>query len=114
MARAPAHFAPVLLLALTLTLSTAAAAPAGRLQLAAQPGGKQVVCEEIEQRLIVQQSQLNSRALNFLLFDAAERGCLELAQRFLDLGASVKARDRAGNTALSIAARMGEAKVVDR
>lgn len=82
------------------------------LQLAAQPGGKPVICDEIEQRYNVNQGRLNARVLNFLFFDAAERGCLELVRRFLDLGASIGARDRFGNTGLLIAARTGENGVV--
>ncbi len=52
------------------------------------------------------------RKLNFYLFDAAERGCLDLARQFIDAGAKVVARDRFGNTALNIAARMGHSDLI--
>ena len=82
-------------------------------QLAADPAGQRLACHEIEQRYIVNQTQLNSRVLNFLFFDAAERGCIELIHRFLDLGAAIEARDRFGNTGLLIAARAGENEIVE-
>jgi ankyrin repeat protein len=82
-------------------------------QLAADPAGQRLACHEIEQRYIVNQTQLNSRVLNFLFFDAAERGCVELVHRFLDLGAAIEARDRFGNTGLLIAARAGENEIVE-
>ena len=81
--------------------------------LAEQSRGNQLVCDGIQQRYIVDRNPLDSRTLSFFLFDAAQRGCMDLLQRFLDLGASVKARDRAGNTALQIAARSGERKAVE-
>ena len=58
--------------------------------------GKRLICDDVEQRYVVQQNKLNSRALNFLLFDAAERGCIKLVERFLAEGASIAARDRFG------------------
>ncbi len=82
-------------------------------QLAADPTGQRLACREIEQRYTVNQTKLNSRVLNFLFFDAAERGCIELIHRFLDLGAAIEARDRFGNTGLLIAARAGENEIVE-
>lgn len=79
---------------------------------AGQSHGKQIICDEIQQRYVVNQNQLNARTLNFLLFDAAEHGCIDLMRHFLDLGASIEARNRGGNTALQIAARAGERKAV--
>ena len=62
----------------------------------AQVGSGQVICDEIDQRYRTNESHLNTRTLNFLFFDASERGCLELVRKFLGLGASVGARDRFG------------------
>ncbi|MFQ5935584.1 MAG: ankyrin repeat domain-containing protein [Acidiferrobacterales bacterium] len=78
-----------------------------------QYGGKRLICDDIEQRYAVQQNRLNSRTLNFLLFDAAERGCVKLVEQFLAAGAAITARDRFGNTALLRAARAGENTMVD-
>ena len=39
--------------------------------IATQSHGKQFICNEIQQRHVVNQNQLNSRALTFLLFDTA-------------------------------------------
>ncbi len=77
-----------------------------------QYGGRSVVCEELRQRRMVNQNQMNDRVRNFLLFDAAERGCIELVKALLAEGASVRARDGLGNTALLHAARGGENGVV--
>lgn len=93
-------------LATLLLLTDCGSAFAGQLR------GRQIICDEIEQRYVVNQNQLNSRTVNFLLFDAAERGCIDLMKRFLDLGASIKARNKGGNIALQIAARSGERKAV--
>lgn len=76
------------------------------------PGGHARICQEIAQRHMVAPKPLPARKLNFLLFDAAGRGCDDLVRAFLDAGASVAARDRFGNTALTIAARMGETETV--
>lgn len=103
------HLCRGLLAGFAVALCAGAAQPAG----AAALGGKQVICDEIRQRYTVQQTQLYDRTLNFLLFDAAERGCLELAETFVAAGASIQARDRFGNTALLIAARMGENALVE-
>lgn len=93
--------------------ATAGAAPHGARSVAVQSGGPQYVCNDIEQRYVVNQSQLNTRLLNFLLFDAAESGCAGLVQRFLAEGASVAARDRFGNTALLRAAHGGRNQVIE-
>ncbi len=77
-----------------------------------QYGGKQLICEELERDYVVKESQRNSRVLNFSLFEAAERGCLRFVGQLLAEGASIRARDRFGNTALLRAARTGEKEVV--
>jgi ankyrin repeat protein len=71
------------------------------------PGPHAAICAEIAQRRAMAREPLSAREINFLLFDAAERGCDAEATAFLDAGASVAARDRSGDTALSIAAQMG-------
>ncbi|MGO8797876.1 MAG: ankyrin repeat domain-containing protein [Roseiarcus sp.] len=45
--------------------------------------------------------------INNLLFEAAHKGCVSALGALLGSGASLEARDRMGNNALSIAARMG-------
>ncbi len=92
----------------------AGTAHAGPPQLAQAAGDRDVVCDEIRQRHVVNRNQLDSRTINLLFFDAAERGCLDLVETFLELGASIEARDRSGNTGLLIAARRGENRVVKR
>jgi ankyrin repeat protein len=94
--------------AIALRPSAGGKTPHLKLLLPAQYGGRSVVCEELRQRRIVNQHQMNDRLRNLLLFDASERGCIELMTDLLSKGASVEARDRFGNTALLRAARAGE------
>ena len=78
---------------------------------AGQSPQRSPVCNDLARHASQQQRQVHSRQLNHLLFDAAKRGCLELAKQALDQGASISARDRFGNTALVLAAAAGETKV---
>jgi ankyrin repeat protein len=50
--------------------------------------------------------------VNNLLFEASRKGCVGTLDALFNAGASRLARDRAGNTALSIAAKMGRLPVV--
>ena len=93
-------------------LSAPHAAVGGTDQLAQQPGSKQLLCQEVAQTFNIKGSDLNTRERNFLLFDAAERGCTDLVPGLIEAGASITARDRFGNTPLLIAARMGHRKIV--
>ncbi len=79
----------------------------------AQLGGNRLICDELTQRLATAGPKRNLRTISFLLFEAAERGCIALAERLLEEGAAIGARDRAGNTALLRAARMGETEMVE-
>lgn len=80
----------------------------------AQPRkSRDLICAEITQERARAQEPLSARNLNFFLFDAAAAGCDSLVLRFLDEGASIQARDRFGNSALSIAARMGKRSTVE-
>jgi ankyrin repeat protein len=81
--------------------------------LQGQSANERRVCEEVEERYVQSPDKSSPRVLNFLLFDAAERGCLDLAEQFISEGASVAARNGAGNTALLIAAHMGHAEVIE-
>ena len=50
---------------------------------------------------------------NSALFAAADNGCVPLARRLLDAGASLAARDRLGAMALARAARAGQRRLVE-
>ena len=52
------------------------------------------------------------RKLNFQLFDACKGGNVKLITKLLKQGASVKARNRFGNTALFYAARSGNLEAI--
>jgi ankyrin repeat protein len=68
-------------------------------------------CDRITRQYKVALKPVEGRHLNEFLFDASGRGCVDLVKKFLTIGASVRARDRFGNTALSIASRMGQRSV---
>jgi ankyrin repeat protein len=72
----------------------------------------QKVCRVQEQRYEQIEKQASSIEINSVLFSAAEKGCLALAEHLLDIGASLQARDRLGFTALSRAAASGQAELV--
>lgn len=75
-------------------------------------GSNTHLCDDLDRTYRTVGGAGTFRKLNFYLFDAAERGCLDLASRFVGLGADVGARDRFGNTALNIAARMGHRDLI--
>ena len=66
-----------------------------------------LVCQSLAQKIVQQSGPLNSRQLNFFLFDAAQKGCGAVAAGLLDQGASLAARDRFANTAFVLAAANG-------
>src|SRR3990172_2323588 len=92
---------------LLLALAIAAAVPL-RAQTAVEPA-----CLQVEADYAAERDRLNARTLSFLLFDAAENGCAALVDRLLTEGASIKARNRIGNTALILSSRMGHVEVAD-
>ena len=55
----------------------------------------------------------NSLQVNNLLFGAARKGCVRSLDELFKAGASRLSRDRMGNTALAIAAKMGRLPFVD-
>ena len=75
-------------------------------------GSNTDLCKNLERTYRADSGAGTFRKLNFYLFDAAERSCLDLASRFVEIGADVEARDRFGNTALNIAARMGHRDLI--
>ena len=85
----------------------------GTVYAGARPGSIDAACDSIALKFRSIESRMSVRELNFMLFDAASHGCLELTTTLLEHGASVHARDRFGNTALLIAARMGHTEVLD-
>lgn len=70
------------------------------------------VCAELTQRLEQGARETNDRRLNFLLFEAAAKGCGSVVVRLLGAGASLDARDRFANTALLQAAAHGHEDLV--
>jgi ankyrin repeat protein len=74
----------------------------------AQPAGPPA-CSELERRLELG----GPMQLSLLLFAAADSGCLPLARRLIEAGASLEARDRLGAMALARAARAGHVALVE-
>jgi len=86
-------------------------------QAAAQEGGGEpsaLVCQDFraEAARILARGP-NSLQVNNLLFGAARKGCVRSLDELLEAGASRLSRDRMGNTALAIAARLGRLPFVD-
>src|SRR5512132_759354 len=70
------------------------------------------VCRNQEQRYAQIERQASSIEINLALFSAADKGCLDLAKRLLEEGASVEARDGLGAMPLARAAAAGEVELV--
>ena len=95
---------------LAAALVLLAAAPAQAEDGAGQHGR---LCAELAQRVLALPQPVEKRQLDFLVFDAAERGCDDQLAGFLDAGASAVARDGRGDSALNVAARMGQTASVE-
>ena len=76
-------------------------------------GVESPTCGELERRFDVVNSNATSTQMNLALFAAADQGCVPLAARLLESGASLLARDRAGAMALARAARAGHVALVE-
>jgi ankyrin repeat protein len=72
----------------------------------------QKVCRSLDQRHEQIERGASSIEVNAMLFSAADKGCKELAQRLLDNGASLEARDRLGVRPLGRAAAAGQPELV--
>jgi len=101
-----------------ITLGLAAGTAVVPANAQSNPVAKKRSCDRIARELAVARKPVEGRKLDEFLFDASRHGCDALLDNFVGRGASIKARDRFGNTALSIAARMGHrsttALLIDR
>jgi len=70
-------------------------------------------CRELERRFELTKATAVPAQLSLALFPAADGGCVPLARRLLDAGASLEARDRLGTTALTRAARAGHVALIE-
>ncbi|MGE5261546.1 MAG: ankyrin repeat domain-containing protein, partial [Actinomycetota bacterium] len=70
------------------------------------------VCRSQEQRYEQIERGATTLEINAALFSAADKGCIDLARKLLDLGASLDARDRTGAKPLAHAAMAGEVETV--
>jgi uncharacterized protein len=77
-----------------------------------QPAGPPT-CAELERQLQLSGPEATAMQLSLLLFSAADSGCVPLARRLIDAGASLAARDRLGAMALARAARAGHVALVE-
>ncbi len=71
------------------------------------------VCQEQEQRYIQIKQAAGPLEMNAALVAAADKGCIELARRLLDDGASLSSRDRLGAMPLAHAAKTGHTDIVE-
>lgn len=78
-----------------------------------QPADPTRICNDLLQQHVAQAAGADFRKQNFWLFDAAKKGCLDLATQLLNQGAALEARDRFSNAALLLAARGGHTDMVE-
>src|SRR5581483_11237407 len=96
-----------------LPLAAAGAALIGSIAFATSPVlANAKVCRSQEQRFEQIERDPTSIEINAALFSAADKGCIDLARKLLDLGASLDARDRLGAKPLARAAAAGEVEMV--
>lgn len=89
-----------------LALLLCGAAPAAAQEGAAEPSA--LVCTDFKSEATHALAQSpDSLQVNNLLFSAARKGCVTALDMLVQAGASPAARDRMGDNALAIAARMG-------
>jgi uncharacterized protein len=87
-------------------LACASAVPPGR-------AADAPTCRELERRFELTKANAVQAQLSLALFPAADGGCVPLARRLIDAGASLEARDRLGTTALTRAARAGHVALIE-
>lgn len=71
-----------------------------------------IVCAQLSSDIAENASATNEPRRNFQLLDAAEKGCVGVAQKLIEEGASVEARNRFANMALHQAAQGGHVAVI--
>jgi ankyrin repeat protein len=71
-----------------------------------------IVCAQLSSDIAENASETNEPRRNFQLLDAAEKGCVGVAQKLIEEGASVEARNRFANMALHQAAQGGHVAVI--
>ncbi len=71
------------------------------------------VCQDQEQHYVQIKPSAGPLEINAALSAAADKGCLELARRLLDDGASLASRDRLGASPLVHAAETGHTDIVE-
>jgi ankyrin repeat protein len=86
---------------------------AGLTGVVAAPAVPAATCRELERRFDVLKADMVSAQLNALLFSTADSGCVPLARRLLEAGASLQARDRFGTMPLARAARVGHVALIE-
>src|SRR5260370_27902695 len=70
-------------------------------------------CRELERRFDLVKAGITSTQLSLALFAASDGGCVPLARRLIDAGASLEARDRLGALPLARAARAAHVALVE-
>ena len=86
--------------------------PATGPRAAVHSSGNRYVCSELEGKFRTVVARDDRRQRDFLLFEAARKGCVEIVARLLDRGASIEVRNAIGNTPLAVAAAAGRRRVV--
>lgn len=78
-----------------------------------RPGAHAQICTDLARTQLRPQVLEDRRQRDFALFEAARKGCTDLAAELLDAGASPAARNGIGNTPLHVAAEAGHADLVE-
>jgi len=74
--------------------------------------GTSIACSTLSSEIIQRKREINERRMDLYLLEASKKGCFTVAANLLRRGASLRAKDRFGNTSLHHASRMGHNKLV--
>jgi hypothetical protein len=78
-----------------------------------RPTTEDAACDNVSITWKSNQSNITEWEVKFYLSDTSDLGCLTLVTQLLESGASIKAKDRAGNTPFMLSARKGHRQVTE-
>lgn len=68
-------------------------------------------CVALQNSILTQKDVTDIRQVDWNLFQAADKGCLDIAKKMIERGAKAETRRNSGESILHVAARSGEAEI---
>ncbi len=70
-------------------------------------------CLALQNKINIKTAVTDIRQVDWNLFEAADKGCLDIAKKMLEQGAKAETRRNSGESILHVAARSGEIEIAD-